>query len=92
MSLIAMPWSIKLIYGIIIDTVPLFGSKRKNYLILFSFLQFVTHQLLFFEVGGLNTDIIVAILLICSMSIAWCDVTIDAMMVKESRNDIVKGS
>jgi hypothetical protein len=87
-----MTWSIKLLYEIIIDTISLFGSKRKSYLILFSILQFICHQLLYLEVGGLNTGIIVAILVTCFISAACCDVTIDAMMMEGFKNDIVIGS
>lgn len=34
MSIIAMPWSFKLLYGIASDTVPIFGYRRKSYLIM----------------------------------------------------------
>ena len=34
MSIIHIPWSIKIIYGLLSDNVPLFGTRRKSYLIL----------------------------------------------------------
>jgi hypothetical protein len=33
-SFISFPWSIKLFYGIISDNLPIFGFKRKSYVIL----------------------------------------------------------
>jgi hypothetical protein len=37
-SLIALPWSLKVFYGIITDNVKIFGLKRKPYLIFFGLL------------------------------------------------------
>jgi hypothetical protein len=33
-SIIHIPWSFKIIYGLISDNVPLFGTRRKSYLII----------------------------------------------------------
>ena len=37
-----LPWSIKLLYGLISDNVPIMGSRRKSYLLIMSLLQFVS--------------------------------------------------
>ena len=37
-----LPWSIKIVYGIISDNFPIFGSRRKSYLLIMAVLQFVT--------------------------------------------------
>jgi len=34
MSIIHLPWSIKLLYGLTSDNVPIFGTRRKSYIIL----------------------------------------------------------
>jgi hypothetical protein len=34
MSLIILPWSIKILYGLISDNVPIFGYRRKSYVIM----------------------------------------------------------
>ena len=34
MAIVSAPWAIKPIYGLLIDFVPLFGSRRRNYLLL----------------------------------------------------------
>lgn len=46
-SLITLPWSFKVVYGIITDNVPIFGLKRKPYLVFFAFVQFVMMYLAF---------------------------------------------
>ena len=33
-TIIAAPWALKVFYGIITDNFPIFGSTKKNYLIL----------------------------------------------------------
>ena len=42
MSLINLPWSIKILYGLITDNLQLCGLYRKPYLIIFGFLGFVS--------------------------------------------------
>lgn len=37
-SVVGIPWSCKLIYGIMSDKVPIFGYKRKSYIILMGFM------------------------------------------------------
>jgi MFS family permease len=40
MSIVMLPWSVKILYGLISDNVPLFGSRRKSYVIIMGFLEF----------------------------------------------------
>ena len=35
-SVISFPWSIKIVYGLISDNLPIFGSRRRSYLVIFS--------------------------------------------------------
>lgn len=35
-SFITLPWSFKILYGLISDNFPIFGSKRRSYCILLS--------------------------------------------------------
>ena len=42
MAIIATPWVPKLFYGIITDNFPIFGSTKKNYLILLTTLSVMT--------------------------------------------------
>jgi len=34
MSIIHIPWSIKIVYGLLSDNVPIAGTNRKSYIIL----------------------------------------------------------
>jgi hypothetical protein len=34
MSIIHMPWCIKIIYGIVSDNLPIAGTRRKSYIVL----------------------------------------------------------
>jgi len=42
MSIIHIPWSIKIVYGLLSDNVPIAGSNRKSYIILMGIIQFVS--------------------------------------------------
>ena len=37
-SIIHIPWSVKILYGLISDNVPLFGTNRKSYLVIMGIL------------------------------------------------------
>lgn len=37
-SIGGFPWSIKLVYGLLSDNVPIFGSKRRSYVIMMGLL------------------------------------------------------
>ena len=39
MSYITIPWIIKPLWGVITDSKPLFGYRRKSYILLFAFLD-----------------------------------------------------
>jgi len=78
--MITLPWSFKLLYGLIADNFPIKGSRRKSYVILTGLLQFITLFLL--AIGSLDNEIHIAILLfINSFAIAFTDVVMDAFMV-----------
>src|SRR5262245_65454839 len=48
MALLALPWSIKPAFGLLSDFVPLFGSRRRNYLLLANGMAAVSLLLLAF--------------------------------------------
>ena len=77
-----MPWSFKIIYGLISDNFPIFGSRRKSYLLIGSFTQFFTMlYLTFYEHDGGNEIIVVFCLTINSLCVAFMDVIVDSLMV-----------
>ena len=75
-----LPWSIKLLYGLISDNVPLFGSRRKSYLLIMSLLQFVSMIVLGVQHSD-NESLAVGMLFCSNLSIAFSDVIVDALMV-----------
>jgi hypothetical protein len=79
MSIIHLPWSIKLIYGLLSDNVPIAGSRRKSYIIIMGIVQFFALISVYF----LNTSsaMTVAICLtFATFSEAFVNVVSDAIM------------
>ena len=92
MSLIHIPWSIKLLYGLISDNVPIAGTRRKSYIVIMGGLQFVALISIYF-LHTSTTPLSVAILLFCAaLSEAFVNVVSDAIMCIQARKDPVHGS
>lgn len=79
-----LPWSLKIFYGLVSDNLPIFGSRRKSYLIIGALLQFFTMIML-----GLNhskTETLACwMLFLSNLSIAFSDVIVDSLMVMQAR-------
>lgn len=75
-----LPWTPKIIYGILSDTFPLFGSRKKSYLIIMGLLQTITCILLAiieFEYATSVAWLVTAF----ALSTAFSDVIVDGLMV-----------
>ena len=83
-TFVVMPWSFKILYGLISDNCPLFGSKRRSYLILLSALQVVA-TLLLATYSGTNEKWASFLLMCMNLSVAAMDVIVDSIMVIQSR-------
>ena len=85
----ALPWTIKPLYGFLSDGVPLFGYRRRSYLILAGILGCVSYLLLgndFFGAFGENAlQATIASLLISSACVAFSDVVADGIVVQQTR-------
>jgi len=87
-SFISIPWTIKIVYGLVSDNFPICGSHRRAYIILGALMQLV-----FMTLMALNCleqfDQGPAFATVCltmgSMSVAMSDVIIDSLMVIQSR-------
>ena len=83
-SITTIPWLIKPVYGLISDFVPLWGRRRKSYLLLTSALA---------SVGGLVLAIVAdhtyawlaTFFTIMGLGLAFTDVLVDALMVENGR-------
>lgn len=85
------PWAIKVFYGIISDTLPIFGSRKRNWLVLLGFVQFLT-AFLAAVLPIKREDGMCALLFLCMISGAFMDVLVDAIMVIQARRDPENGS
>jgi MFS family permease len=88
---IYLPWSFKWIYGVITDTVPLFGSRKRSWLMIMGVAQ--TISLLTLVVGEFTTPLpVVALLFTANITGAFMDVVCDAIMVIQAKQDPLNGS
>lgn len=77
-------WLIKPVYGLISDNIPIAGYHRKSYLFIWgvvgviSMLSILFHKSLFWSILALFTS---------QLSLAFCDVIADAIMVEKSRKN-----
>ena len=79
-SIIAIPFSIKVFFGIISDNIKIFGLRRKPYLIFFAFVQSIVMFCLFY----FDTDsvlVVVLLLTLASLTNAFSNVVIEAILV-----------
>ena len=86
MALLAIPWTIKPIFGLLSDFVPLFGSRRRNYLLLSN--GVAAASLILLALLPLSPEtrwLLFALLLPTTMAIALGDVIVDALMVEKGQ-------
>jgi BT1 family len=80
-AVVAVAWNIKPVYGLVSDLFPLFGYRRKSYLLLTS----GTAALAWFLLGSRETYLYIPTLLLlvlCGLGLAFSDVLCDAVMVE----------
>lgn len=89
-GIFALPWTIKPIYGFISDGFPLFGYRRRSYLILAGIVGAVSYVLLGTNFMGLFDENLlqatVASLLVSSACVAFSDVVADGIVVQDTRD------
>lgn len=88
MGLIALPWSFKIFYGFTSDNIRIFGSKRRNHILLNTVLcsvSMVGIMLFGLEFGKYFVTICV---LISQYTMAYNDTVTDALTVQASKFDI----
>uniref|UniRef100_A0ACD5UPB5 Uncharacterized protein n=1 Tax=Avena sativa TaxID=4498 RepID=A0ACD5UPB5_AVESA len=81
----SLPGLIKPIYGFISDSIPLFGYRRRSYLILSGFLGALSWSLMATVVDS-KYGAALSILL-GSLSVAFSDVVVDSMVVERARGE-----
>ena len=90
-TLVWLPWSIKIVYGVVADSFAPCGSRKKSWMVIWGFVQTIT---LGFAAMLEIDSVRVFITLIVLNSVAGCfmDVIIDSLMVMQARRDPKQGS
>ncbi len=86
MALISLPWSIKPLYGLISDFLPIFGSRRRSYLILTTAVTVLGLGYLYFfppQPGAVR--VLLWLLVVPTVGVAFSDVVSDALMVERGQ-------
>jgi MFS-type transporter involved in bile tolerance (Atg22 family) len=91
MSMIHLPWSIKILYGLISDNVPIAGTRRKSYIVLMGVLQFLSLISIYF-LHSSTPYAVAACLTVACMTEAFVNVVADAIMCIQARKDPENGS
>lgn len=104
MGILSLPWTIKPVYGFLSDGFPIFGYRRRSYLILAGFVGFLSYSSLAWGLGGGGSSgsddtvsngsaltVTIASLLLSSASIALADVVADGIVVEKTRDAAING-
>ncbi|AEC08625.1 Folate-biopterin transporter 1 [Arabidopsis thaliana] len=84
-GLSSLPWLVKPLYGFISDSVPLFGYRRRSYLVLSGLLGAFSWSLM---AGFVDSKYSAAFcILLGSLSVAFSDVVVDSMVVERARGE-----
>ncbi|TKY51172.1 Folate-biopterin transporter 1 [Spatholobus suberectus] len=81
----ALPWLVKPLYGFISDSVPLFGYRRRSYLVLSGLLGALSWSLMAAFVDSKYSAAFC--ILLGSLSVAFSDVVVDSMVVERARGE-----
>ncbi|EEF45280.1 transporter, putative [Ricinus communis] len=81
----ALPWLVKPLYGFISDSVPLFGYRRRSYLVLSGLLGALSWSLMAIFVDSKYGAAFC--ILLGSLSVAFSDVVVDSMVVERARGE-----
>ncbi|KAF3324347.1 folate-biopterin transporter 1 [Carex littledalei] len=81
----SLPWLVKPLYGFISDSIPLFGYRRRSYLILSGLLGALSWCLMATFVDSKYGAAFC--ILIGSLSVAFSDVVVDSMVVERARGE-----
>lgn len=80
-----LPWLIKPIYGFMSDGLPLFGYRRRSYLVLCGLVGALSWGTLATVVN--NKYAAIATIFLSSLSVAFSDVVVDSMVVERARGE-----
>ena len=90
LGIVALPWMIKPLFGFISDGLPIFGYRRRPYLVLSGFLGALSWVALATIVHSPWAATLTIAL--GSLSIAVSDVIVDSLVVERARSESVSGA
>lgn len=82
LAVLTIPWLIKPLYGLVSDFIPLFGYRRKTWLLA---LNAMSAGAFFWLTGLSDASLIVSALLLTAVGTAASDVIVDAVMVENGQ-------
>ena len=83
LGIVALPWVIKPVFGLISDGLPIFGYRRRPYLVLSGILGTISWVSLATKVHTPTAAI--AVITLSSLSVAISDVIVDSLVVERAR-------
>ncbi|KAA8496243.1 Folate-biopterin transporter 1, chloroplastic [Porphyridium purpureum] len=86
MGLSIVPWMIKPVYGFFTDSLPVFGYRRRSYLLIAGVLGAASWGT-FGLLPGISASQASVLLVSASMSVAVADVVADSMVVERARSE-----
>jgi len=84
LGVITVAWNVKPLYGLISDFFPIFGYRRKSYLLIMTGVAGLSWLLLGLEATYAYTPVLI-LLTLCGLGIAFSDVLCDAVMVENGK-------
>ncbi len=90
LGVVAIPWMVKPLFGFISDGLPIFGYRRRPYLVLSGFLGALSWVAMATVVNSAIAA--TAAIALGSLSIAISDVIVDSVVVERARNESVSGA
>ena len=91
LAIIWLPWGVKFLYGVMADSIPIFGSRKKSWLVLMGFVQVIS-LILSATIHFTNVQWFVFLQIVTSIAGAFMDVIVDALMVMQAKRDPEQGS
>lgn len=85
-AVLSIPWTLKPIYGLLSDFVPIRGGRRRGYLLLTTFATAITCFYLYaYPPVSSEVELLLGILLVTTVGVAFSDVAIDGLMVEKGQ-------
>jgi predicted MFS family arabinose efflux permease len=86
MAILALPWAIKPLYGLLTDFVPILGTRRRSWLLITTMVTSASLIAVFaFGVPRGAAGLLLIWLLVPTVGVAFSDVVVDALMVEEGQ-------